>query len=159
MRIYGVLMTLLGAVAASCLALTVPLVLLDILGRNLGLWTIGWSVEVVEYALIVATFVGAPWLLYRNGHVAIDSLRSLLSAKYGAGVHLLPNVVGAAISFIVFFYSLSTLLVSHRHGAMIVKELVFPEWWLLCPISFGFFLLFLEFVRRIGMSDAGPKEN
>lgn len=159
MRAYDGFMTLLGAVSALCVALTVPLVLFDILGRNLGTWSIGWSVEVVEYALIVATFVGAPWLLYRNGHVAIDSLRSFLSAKYGARVHFVPNLAGTVISFTVFFYSVSTLLVSYRQGSLIVKELVFPEWWMLCPISFGFFLVFLEFVRRLVMINASPEEH
>jgi TRAP-type C4-dicarboxylate transport system permease small subunit len=124
---------------ASALAITV-----DVVGRNLGLGTLPWILEVSEYVLPLATFLIAPWLLYRNGHVRLDIL---LHSRPWLG-HV-TNVVGLAVCVVLVIYGVRTILNSAAQGAMIFKSVVFPEWWLYLPVPLCFGLLTLEFGRRL----------
>ena len=42
-------------------------------------------------------------------------------------------------------------------GALVIKTLVFPEWWLFVPLPAAALLIGAEFVRRIGRALAAPK--
>ncbi len=124
---------------ASALAITV-----DVVGRNVGVGTLPWILEVSEYVLPLATFLVAPWLLRRNEHVRLDIL---LRAWPRLG-HV-TNVVGLAVSAVLVLYGVRTILNSAQQGAMVFKSVVFPEWWLYAPVPLCFALLGVEFVRRL----------
>ena len=124
---------------ASALAITV-----DVVGRNVGVGTLPWILEVSEYVLPLATFLVAPWLLRRNEHVRLDIL---LRAWPRLG-HV-TNVIGLAVSAVLVLYGVRTILNSADQGAMVFKSVVFPEWWLYAPVPLCFGLLAVEFVRRL----------
>ena len=134
----------LAAVAAVLLGASALAITLDVVGRNLGLATLPWILEVSEYVLPLATFLIAPWLLYRNGHVRLDIL---LRSRPWLG-HV-TNVVGLAVCVVLVIYGVRTILNSAAQGAMIFKSVVFPEWWLYVPVPICFALLTIEFVRRM----------
>jgi TRAP-type C4-dicarboxylate transport system permease small subunit len=46
---------------------------------------------------------------------------------------------------------------SARLGAITIKNLVFPEWWLLAPLPLCFALLALEFVLRFHRLMGAPR--
>jgi TRAP-type C4-dicarboxylate transport system permease small subunit len=46
---------------------------------------------------------------------------------------------------------------SARLGAITIKNLVFPEWWLLAPLPITFALLAIEFVFRFDRLMRGPR--
>jgi hypothetical protein len=46
------------------------------------------------------------------------------------------------------WYALRMLLDSRAAGSLVMKSLVFPEWWLYVPVPIGFALLALECGRR-----------
>ena len=124
---------------AAALAIT-----LDVVGRNVGLGTLPWILEVSEYVLPLATFLVAPWLLRRNEHVRLDILLRTWP-KLG---HV-TNVIGLAVCAVLVVYGVRTILNSAQQGAMIFKSVVFPEWWLYVPVPLCFGLLAVEFVRRL----------
>ena len=134
----------LAACAAVLLGASALAVTLDVVGRNVGLGTLPWILEVSEYVLPLATFLVAPWLLRRNEHVRLDIL---LRAWPGLG-HV-TNVIGLAVSAVLVLYGVRTILNSAQQGAMVFKSVVFPEWWLYAPVPLCFTLLAVEFVRRL----------
>jgi TRAP-type C4-dicarboxylate transport system permease small subunit len=143
MGAYRKLLQGLAAVAAVLLGVTALAITLDVIARNVGLGTVPWILEVSEYVLPAATFLVAPWLLYRNEHVRLDVLLPRLS-----WLNHLANAVGLAVSGVLVIYGVRTILNSAQQGAMVFKSVVFPEWWLYAPVPLCFGLLALEFVRR-----------
>ena len=145
-RLYARTLEWLAAVAAVLLGVTALAITLDVVARNIGLGTLPWILEVSEYVLPLATFLVAPWLLYRNEHVRLDILLNVWP-KLG---HLC-NAIGLAVCVVLVIYGVRTILNSADQGAMIFKSVVFPEWWLYVPVPICFALLTIEFVRRMAL--------
>jgi TRAP-type transport system small permease protein len=134
----------LAACAAVLLGASALAITLDVIGRNVGLGTLPWILEVSEYVLPLATFLVAPWLLHRNEHVRLDIL-----LRAWPWLHHLTNLVGLAVCGVLVLYGVRTILNSAQHGAMVFKSVVFPEWWLYAPVPLCFALLAVEFIRRL----------
>lgn len=146
---HAALMRACGVVAAATVAAITLLVCYDVVGRNLGLPSLDWVNEVTEYALPIATLAAAPWLMWRNQHVRLDLLGALLSPTAQRRVDRLASGLALAISLAMVWYSLRMLLDSRGAGSLVMKSLVFPEWWLYVPVPIGFALLALECGRRV----------
>lgn len=144
MSLYGRLLQALAAAAAFLLGASALAVTLDVVGRNVGLGTLPWILEVSEYVLPAATFLVAPWLLYRNEHVRLDVL-----LRAFPGLSRATNAFGLAVCAVLVIYGVRTILNSAEQGAMVFKSVVFPEWWLYAPVPLCFGLLAVEFLRRL----------
>ena len=138
-----------GLVAAATVALITLLVCYDVVGRNLGLPSLVWVNEVTEYALPIATLSAAPWLMWRNQHVRLDLLGALLSPAAQRQVDRIASLLGLIVSLVMVWYAVRMLLDSRSAGSLVMKALVFPEWWLYVPVPIGFALLALECGRRV----------
>ena len=146
---YARLMRSCGFVAAAVVAAITLMVCYDVVGRNLGLRTLPWINEVTEYAMPLATLAAAPWLMWRNQHVRLDLLGALLSPAAQRQVDRLASALGLLVSSIMVWYAVRLLLDSRDAGSLVMKSLVFPEWWLYVPVPIGFALLALECGRRV----------
>jgi TRAP-type C4-dicarboxylate transport system permease small subunit len=142
--LYDRVLQWLAACAAVLLGASALAITLDVLGRNVGLGTLPWILEVSEYVLPLATFLVAPWLLRRNEHVRLDVL-----LRAWPWLNHVTNVVGLAVCAVLVLYGVRTILNSAQQGAMVFKSVVFPEWWLYAPVPLCFTLLAVEFVRRL----------
>lgn len=136
-------------VAAVVLGLIALLVTADVLARNLGLGTLSWITEVSEYSLPLATFLIAPWLLARGDHVRVDVLLTAGPRALARALERAANGIGLAVSVLFALYGLRAGLDSARQGSLVLKSLVFPEWWLYAPVPLCFGLLAVEFTRRL----------
>jgi len=134
----------LAACAAVLLGASALAITLDVVGRNVGLGTVPWILEVSEYVLPLATFLVAPWLLRRNEHVRLDVL-----LRAWPWLNHVTNVIGLAVCAVLVLYGVRTILNSAQQGAMVFKSVVFPEWWLYAPVPLCFGLLAVEFARRL----------
>jgi TRAP-type C4-dicarboxylate transport system permease small subunit len=142
--LYARLLELLAAVAALLLGASALAITLDVVGRNVGLGTLPWILEVSEYVLPLATFLVAPWLLYRNEHVRLD----ILLQRWPALGHV-TNAIGLAVCLVLVWYGVLTI---RNSGGMVLKSVVFPEWWLYVPVPICFGLLAVEFTRRLALA-------
>ncbi|KGD89198.1 hypothetical protein JL39_23540 [Rhizobium sp. YS-1r] len=138
-----------GAIAALCFGLLALSVILDVLGRNLGLLSWPWLNEVTEYLITVGTFAGAPWVLHHSGHVNVDVLLRVVSKDTASAMVKICFVVGIVISLGLTWLAVATLLDSYKAGALVFKTLVFPEWYLMLPVIWCFGLCGLEFLAKL----------
>jgi TRAP-type C4-dicarboxylate transport system permease small subunit len=72
--LYPRILQSLAACAAVLLGAAAAAITFDVVARNLAVGSLPWILEVSEYVLPLATFLVAPWLLYRNEHVRLDIL-------------------------------------------------------------------------------------
>ena len=143
-----------AVVAALLLGALALLVTGDVVARNLGLGTLPWIIEVSEYSLPLATFLVAPWLLSRSEHVRLDTLITALPPAAGRVLERIADGVGLLICVVFVVYGTKAIASSAQQGSMVIKAIVFPEWWLYAPVPVCFALLAIEFVRR--MLGRGP---
>ena len=146
---YDLLMSVCGGVAAVIFGLMSLLVTADVVLRNLNIDIIPASVEITEYMLMVATFIAAPWLLYKGGHIRVDVLVNTMPLAIQRVLAVVCNGLGFLVCAILAQQSLLVLLDMYQQSSLVFKELIFPEWWLNIPLLTGSTLLSIEFLRRI----------
>jgi TRAP-type C4-dicarboxylate transport system permease small subunit len=159
-RVYGRLLDVL--MAAACLLLLAMTLLIgaDVIGRNAGAGGIPWSGEVSEDILYLLTLLTAPWLLWQGQHIRVDIMLRALPARLGWLLEWLGDILGFACSLYFVWYGWKVLATSYASGAISIKTLVTPEWWLLVPLPVAFALFAIEFVfrmYRLARSERAPR--
>jgi len=145
---FGRVLSALATIAALTLLAMVVMVSADIVLRNLTRTGFPWANEVSEYALYVMTLLTAPWLLRRGQHVRIDLILTLVPARVAWLMEALADGLGLAVCLIMMRYGIKMTIDSAVLGSITIKNLVFPEWWMLWPLPVCFALLATEFVFR-----------
>ena len=149
-----------AVIAAVLLGVTALFVTGDVVARNVGLGTLPWILEVSEYVLPLATFLVAPWLLNRNEHVRLDILLTILPPRLGRTLDRFADLAGLAVCAVFVVYGTRAIASSAQQGSLVIKSIVFPEWWLYAPVPACFALLAIEFVRRLAgrgaLAGSGP---
>ncbi len=154
---FGRLFDALAAAAALTLLAMVALVTADIVLRNTIGTGFAWSNEVTEYALYIITLLTAPWLLRRGQHVRIDMLLVIVPPRVAWACEAAADLLGLVASLILVWYGAIMTVQSARLGSITIKNLVFPEWWLLWPLPACFALLALEFMFRFHRLLGAPR--
>ena len=146
---YGRLLDALIVLAALVLLAMVAVVTGDVVLRNTVRWNIVWANEVSEYALYVMTLLAAPWLLRQGRHVRLDLVLTLVPSRTAWRMEIAADVLGFAVCLVLVRYGAVMTYESWRLGSLTIKNLVFPEWWLLAPVPAVFTLLAIEFLFRL----------
>ncbi|HWP26710.1 MAG TPA: TRAP transporter small permease subunit [Xanthobacteraceae bacterium] len=151
-----------GMMLVGCLLLLAMTLLIgaDVATRNLGLGGIAWSNEVSENILYLLTLLSAPWLLRQGQHIRVDILLRAIPARAAYGLEWLGDVLGLACSLYFVWYGIKVATASYLAGAVTIKTLVTPEWWLLAPLPVAFLLVAIEFLfrmRRLARSEPAPR--
>jgi TRAP-type C4-dicarboxylate transport system permease small subunit len=155
-RAYGRILELCGLIAAALVLAMTSLIIADVVLRNVFKTTLPASVELTEYALFYSAAFAAPWLLRRGQHIRIDVLVARVPPLAGWIMELLSDLIGLALSLLLSWYSVAMVLRSIRGGTLVVKNLIFAEWFVLWPLPLMFVLLSMEFVFRLQRLFAGP---
>jgi TRAP-type C4-dicarboxylate transport system permease small subunit len=145
---FAKLLNTLALLAALTLLGMVIMVTADIVLRNVTRSGFPWANEISEYALYVITLLTAPWLLRRGQHVRIDLVLTLVPVRLAWLMEAASDVVGFAVCLVMLRYGLKMTIDSAVLGSITIKNLVFPEWWLLWPLPLCFALLAAEFAFR-----------
>lgn len=159
-RAFGILLDRLMVVACLLLFAMTMLIGGDVLTRNTGLGGIAWSNEVSESILYLLTLLSAPWLLRQGQHIRVDILLRAVPARIGWILEWTGDLIGLACSIYFVWYGLKVLSASYAAGAITIKTLVTPEWWLIAPLPAAFLLVAIEFIfrmHRLSKSERAPR--
>jgi TRAP-type C4-dicarboxylate transport system permease small subunit len=157
-RWFARLYNALALIAALILLAMVILVTADILLRNVSRIGFPWANEVSEYALYAITLLTAPWLLRRGQHVRIDIILTIVPARLAWLMEIAADAIGFVVCAVMVRYGWQMAAESLRLGSITIKNLVFPEWWLLAPVPVIFALLAIEFAFRFATMIGGERE-
>jgi TRAP-type C4-dicarboxylate transport system permease small subunit len=134
----------------------------DVLLRNIGAGGILPSNELSEDSLYLITLLAAPGLLRKGQHIRVDIMLRALPERVGWLLEWVGDVIGLLCCLIFVWYGTGVAAASFFDGAISIKTLVLPEWWLLAPMPTAFALLALEFgfrMRRLALADRRPRED
>jgi TRAP-type C4-dicarboxylate transport system permease small subunit len=108
-----------------------------------------WSIEITEYILLYVTFLGAPWLLKKEGHVKVDVILNQLGKRAQTALNIITSLLGMMVCFILMYYGAQTTLDHLARRIPVIKSLEVPKFILLAVIPFGSTFLAFQFLRRI----------
>lgn len=148
--LYRRLLTSCGVLAGASFALIAVATAYDVFARNVFGESVRGLVDIVEYALFVTTFVAAPWVLREGAHVRVDFAVNALPPVAHRRVGHLTNAIGLAISVVLLVYSTRVTIAAWQQGSMVLKAVVFPEWWVFVVMPFSSLLFAIEFTIRLG---------
>lgn len=148
-RSFGILLTGLAVLSAAILAAITLVIPLNVLLRNLGMPVIYGALDAIEYGLMAAAFLGAPWVLRQNAHVQVDLITHGLPPRSRRKVILAACLLGAATCAVLGWAGLQALMQSFARGSMVRTAFTFPEWWTLTVLPLSMALCTLEFLRKI----------
>jgi TRAP-type C4-dicarboxylate transport system permease small subunit len=134
----------------------------DVLLRNVGAGGIPPSNELSEDILYLITLLAAPGLLRRAQHIRIDIVLNAIPPRVAWLLEWVGDVIGLACCVMFVWYGAGVAAASFVDGAISIKTLVLPEWWLLAPMPVAFALLAIEFVfrmQRLASAERRPRED
>jgi TRAP-type C4-dicarboxylate transport system permease small subunit len=155
-RSYERLLDLLGVGAGAVFGVIALATTYDVVLRSITGVTLAGLAELVEYTLFASTFLAAPWLLRHNGHVQVDFAVGALSERPRRLVRRIADAVGLIVCLVLLVYASQVTWDAWRNGSIVLKTLVFPEWWLFAVIVVSMVLLVLEFARRLWVGQIEP---
>lgn len=107
-----------------------------------------WVMEITEIILLFVTFLGAAWLLRREGHVTVDVLLSHLDPRTQALLGIVSSIIGILICIILVWYGINVSYVYTKGGLYEPTLLELPKGPLLTIIPLGGFLMLVQFTKR-----------
>ncbi len=138
----------LGLVASFLIVFTMLLVTSDVIMRYFLNSPIPWATEITEYSLLYTTFLGAAWVLSREGHVKMDLVLTRLGVKTQAYLNTITSVIGALIWLVLTWFSIKATWQFYQLGYTFYTPLDTPKFIVLAIIPLGSILLFLQFIGR-----------
>ena len=138
--------------AATAIGITVNVILRNLVGAP-----IDGLLDAVQYGLLIATFLGAPWVLSKGAHVSVDLLTGVLPETVARPLARIMALVGAGASAAMVWYGSHATSVSYAKGSMIRSAWAVPEWLTLVLLPMAFVLLTLEFLRQAALPPAAGK--
>lgn len=107
-----------------------------------------WTFEVVEYALLYITFLGAAWVLKEEGHVKMD----LVLNKLGPNARAILNIITSSIGIIIFslltWFGMKVTWEYFLGGVSRLTILRPPLFTILAIIPIGCFFLLIQCFKR-----------
>jgi TRAP-type C4-dicarboxylate transport system permease small subunit len=161
-RIYGRVRDAMLLLAALLLLVMTLMIGADVLLRNIGLGGIPPANELSEDSLYLITLLTAPGLLRMGQHIRIDIVLRVLPGRVGWLLEWIGDVIGLVCCLYFVRYGIGVTIASYSSGAISMKTLILPEWWLLWPMPVAFVLLAIEFVfrmYRLARSERRPRED
>jgi C4-dicarboxylate transporter DctQ subunit len=98
--------------------------------------------------MVYITFLGAAWVLRRDGHVSVDIVTGALGPNAQRLVMFVSSLIGAAVCFALAWFATKAVMLSLQRGILVAAEIEVPRAVNLWVIPLGCLLLGIEFLRR-----------
>ena len=110
---------------------------------------LNWTIDVSSIFLLVITVLAAAWLQKSDGHVAVDFIFEYLEPKSRLKLHFFNSILCVITFLIVILFGIKETITVYRMDLYADMPLEPPKWTLMIVIPIGFFLLLIQYLRRI----------
>lgn len=135
-------------IAAVIVVLDALAVSMDVILRKVIGFTWAPLYELITYSLLWMTFLGATAIMRKNGHVKMDSITSILSAKNEALLNVISHSICILVAAIMLYYTVKLTAADYQANFFLASILNPPKWPIEIIIPIGFFMLFLQLIRN-----------
>src|SRR5262245_47586364 len=137
-----------GAIGIAILVAVSILVCVDVLLRYVFNRPIVGSIEIIEYALVYITFLGASWAVPRGAHIDIDVAVRMMPPLWQRVCALLSNLISLGVAVALTVFGASSTWIAYTRHAFKPTTLEIPTWIVLIIIPIGCALLAVRFLRE-----------
>ena len=124
-------------------------VTLDIILRNLFNFPIKYLDEFSGYSIVYMCFLGAAWVLKREGHVSVDIVIDHLSPRSRTVQKIVVSALLAVMCLVLTYFGAGATYDVYARGKYLDIGINVPVYPILVVMPLGYFLLFIQFLRRI----------
>ena len=110
-----------------------------------------WQTEFVTFALVAATFLGAPYILLTRGHVAVDVVPLMLTGTARRLTYLLGSAVALAFCAVFLYGAVPWWLETWQTGQTTPSIWRARLWIPYLAVPVGLALLCLQFLAEMYM--------
>ena len=137
-----------GGLAIAVLAGCGALICVDVALRYVFNRPIVGGIEIIEYALVYITFLGASWAVPRGAHIDIDVCVQAMPKFWQRVCGLLSNLISLGVAIVLMVFGASVTWTAYMRGAFKPTVLEIPTWVVLLIIPLGSALLAARFLRE-----------
>lgn len=138
----------LASVSAVVLLLATAIVFMEILSRFFFGKSQIWVIEMSGYSLLYMTFLGAPYMLEKHRHVAIDILTDSLANPLRNRLGAAMNILAALVCLVCAWFGMMVLLDQIEYGQRETSLLSPRSYWLTWVFPLGMSLLSIQFIAH-----------
>lgn len=146
--IYDRMIETLAYISSILIIFVMVMVSIDVFLRYFLNAPITGVLEISEYLMLYIPMLGAAWLLKLRGHVNIDIIINFFNRKTRSILNFVIYIICALTCAIIAFLGGLTTWDQYQRGILDIKAIEIPKYTFLIVIPFGFFLLFIEFLRN-----------
>ena len=147
-RIFDRILSALMFLGAVILAFLMLAVCWDVVARTAAGAPLIWLLEFTEYGLLYITFLCTAWVLKNEAHVSSDLVLVTLDPKNQALINMITSIIGAGICVLLAWSGAVVSFEKLQSGAYQPTAIQPPDFPIFVIIPIGFFLLFIQFLRR-----------
>jgi TRAP-type C4-dicarboxylate transport system permease small subunit len=119
----------------------------------------GWVTEFSENLLVFMVFLGAAWVLQKDGHVSVDILYFNLKANNKRVLDIVISVIGLSVCLVMMVRCIGFTIDNIQRGMLQIKTIAWPVGIMFSVMSFGFFLLCIEWIRKLVLKFIKPNNS
>jgi len=110
---------------------------------------LNWTLDVASIFLLYITLLAAAWLQKSEGHVAVDFIFNLLRSKSQIKLHIFNSIICVIAFLVMIMFGIKETITVYRMDLYADMPLEPPKWILMIVIPIGFFMLLIQYLRRI----------
>lgn len=156
-RITDICIALSGAIIVfMMLAITA-----EVFMRHIFHGALPWVTDLTEYSLLYITFLGAAWVLRKDGHVRLDLVLNNVGTRTKLILNSTTSFIGAFICLIITWQGIKLSQWAIETGIEVMKAIQIPKWVPLIIIPIGALFLTVQFliIALLKRNDVGNKTN
>lgn len=146
-KAYDAVIVGLAVLAGAMVAAVFLAIIYDVSLRTGGFQPPFWTSALTEYALLYMTMIAAPWLVRVRGHVFVESATLQLGAPTRRVIEIVVYIICIVVCLILAYYAANQGLDVASRGELDIRSIIAPRWVLFVPLTIGFFLSAIEFLR------------
>ena len=135
-----------GALAMAVLVACGAMICVDVALRYVFNRPIVGGIEIIEYALVYITFLGASWAVPRGAHIDIDVAVQAMPKSWQRICAFLSNLIALGVAIVLTVFGAWVTWTSYTRGAFKPTVLEIPTWIVLLIIPIGSALLTARFL-------------
>ena len=133
-----------GALIVLYVALTIGA---NVMGRYVFDNPLKWALPTTEYSLLYLTFLAAPVVLRREGHVRMSAITERLGNTGRLWFYVIGSFISSAVCGVMAWKSFEKTLEEFQSGAILLSGIEVQRALVTWVIPYGFILLGLQFLR------------
>jgi TRAP-type C4-dicarboxylate transport system permease small subunit len=137
------------AIAVACIALIVPIISCDAIGRYVFRAPVPWAFEFVTYYMLVAGTYLALCATYQHGdHIRIDLFQSKFPKPVRAWLDIVCSILAVAAFTLIAYGAWMNMVEAYQRKEFVPGYILWPVWLSFLPIPIGSGLLVLRLAHH-----------